>query len=95
MSGLLKQITILENSISYLLRSRQKLEEENSRLSARLEQSMVQNNEIMNSLNEAHKRIDHLKTANALLGSDSYKTETKLKINALIKEIDQCITHLT
>jgi len=36
-----------------------------------------------------------LKNANALLGSDEYKRETKLKINALVKEIDQCIAQLS
>jgi len=32
---------------------------------------------------------------NAILGSDEYKRETKLKINALVKEIDQCIAQLS
>ncbi len=36
-----------------------------------------------------------LKNTNALLGSDEYKKETKLKINALVKEIDQCIAQLS
>ena len=36
-----------------------------------------------------------LKNTNALLGSDEYKRETKLKINALVKEIDQCIAQLS
>jgi hypothetical protein len=30
-----------------------------------------------------------------MLGSSDYKTKTKLKINALVKEIDQCIAQLT
>jgi hypothetical protein len=33
--------------------------------------------------------------ANSMLGSDQYKRDTKLKINALVREIDQCITHLS
>lgn len=38
--------------------------------------------------------IDTLKIANSMLGSDENKRETKLKINALIREIDQCIAQL-
>ena len=37
---------------------------------------------------------EELKMANAMLGSDQYKRETKLKINALVRDIEQCIAHL-
>ncbi len=40
------------------------------------------------------KQLEHLKYSNALLGSEEYKRETKLKINALIREIDSCIVQL-
>lgn len=40
------------------------------------------------------KSCDTLKNANALLGSEDYKRETKLKINSLIREIDYCISQL-
>jgi hypothetical protein len=36
-----------------------------------------------------------LKFANSILGSDESKRETKLKINTLIKEIDDCISKLS
>jgi outer membrane murein-binding lipoprotein Lpp len=35
-----------------------------------------------------------LKTANALLGSEENKRDTKLKINSLIRDIDHCIAQL-
>jgi predicted component of type VI protein secretion system len=41
------------------------------------------------------KKHDTLKFANSILGSDEHKRDTKLKINALIREIDQCITELS
>ena len=41
-----------------------------------------------------NEKYDALKTANALLGSDENKKETKFKINALIREIDHCIAQL-
>ena len=40
-------------------------------------------------------RYKTLKLTNSILGSEDYKRETKLKINALIKEIDHCIVQLS
>nr|WP_262497298.1 hypothetical protein [Flavobacterium columnare] len=39
--------------------------------------------------------LDAVKITNALLGSDEFKRDTKLKINSLIKEIDYCIAQLS
>jgi len=36
-----------------------------------------------------------LKIANNLLGSNEGKTQTKAKINSLIKEVDHCIQQLS
>jgi cell shape-determining protein MreC len=36
-----------------------------------------------------------LKIANNLLGSNEGKTQTKAKINSLIKEVDYCISRIT
>ncbi|HPF96710.1 MAG: hypothetical protein R2802_04190 [Flavobacteriaceae bacterium] len=41
------------------------------------------------------EQYETLKVANSLLGSDENKRETKLKINALIREIDHCIAQLS
>jgi len=41
------------------------------------------------------QKVNTLKTANALLGSNDFKRETKLKINTLIREIDACIVSLS
>lgn len=38
---------------------------------------------------------DAIKIANSILGSNENKTEAKLKINALIREIDACIVQLS
>lgn len=57
-------------------------------------------------LSKQIKKLDHkiieltteneqLKTANAILGSKDYKKETKLKINRLIREVDNCIVQLS
>jgi Flp pilus assembly protein TadG len=52
------------------------------------------NNDLKTALRFKDEELVALKTANAMLGSDDYKTKTRLKINALVKEIDQCINQL-
>ena len=45
---------------------------------------------------EVYKRkYEAIKITQALLGSDEKRTEIKLKINSLIREIDQCILQLS
>ncbi len=39
-------------------------------------------------------KYEALQLANSILGSDDNKKETKLKINALIRDIDYCIAQL-
>lgn len=75
--------------------------EENARLKAQyIEQKAIvsglerDNKDLIKSLEIKEEENVALKTANAILGSDDYKTKTKLKINALVREIDQCIDHL-
>lgn len=88
-------VDLLENRISKLLhrhdklkRSYKKLEEELSELTAQQE---IHQQEIQN----LQQQCSSLKLANSMLGSDQYKRETKLKINALLREIDTCITQLS
>ena len=44
---------------------------------------------------EQQQKYQALKVAQALLGSDETKTEAKLKISRLIREIEQCIVQLS
>ena len=57
------------------------IKEENQRLAQKLEGSNLE--------------VQNLKAANAMLGSTEFKLETKLKLNSLIREIDQCIVQLS
>ena len=41
------------------------------------------------------EKYETLKFANSILGSNESNKETKLKINALIREIDYCISQLS
>ena len=88
-------IDSLENKLSKLLSdySQLKLAYANSQEALVLERQRTKNLEEKST--ELAQQIQVLKNANALLGSDEYKRETKLKINALVKEIDQCIAQLS
>ena len=46
------------------------------------------------SVEEWEERYKSLKLANSMLGSETNKTEAKLKINQLIRELDHCIVQL-
>ena len=94
MSNLAEIVEKVEIKVSKLLQKNQHLQQEN----AKLKQVLEQENEEIEQLNQEISRLNlvnkNLRTANALLGSNEYKRETKLKINSLIKEIDECIVQL-
>jgi len=48
----------------------------------------------MTSVSEWEEKYNSLKLANSMLGSNTNKTEAKLKINTLIRELDHCIAQL-
>jgi len=49
-----------------------------------------------NQVEQAYEqKYEALKVTQALLGSDEKRTEAKLKINSLIREIEQCIVQLS
>jgi len=95
MSNLIEVIDSLENRISKLLHKHELLKQQNEVLKEKIEE-LESNSEIqLNQLKHWEEKFSALKNANAMLGSDKYKRETKLKINALIREIDMCIAQLS
>ncbi|HEX9826026.1 MAG TPA: hypothetical protein VGA80_05460 [Flavobacteriaceae bacterium] len=85
----------LENKISKVLHKLEVLKQTNAKLSQELtmqQQKYLQQQEEMSSWVE---KYESLKIANSLLGSDENNRETKLKINALIRDIDHCIAQLS
>ena len=85
----------LENKISKVLHKLEVLKQTNAKLSQELamqQQKYLQQQEELSSWVE---KYESLKIANSLLGSDENNKETKLKINALIREIDHCIAQLS
>lgn len=95
MSDLTEIIGILENKIVKLLQNHKNLEQKQEGLQEELIKLRAEKEQLKNDLQASENRVQTLKAANALLGSNDYKKETKLKINGLIREIDQCIVQLS
>ncbi|KAA3620593.1 MAG: hypothetical protein DWP94_12345 [Flavobacterium sp.] len=85
----------LENRISKLLHRHEKLKEANRDLEKQLELLKSQQDRSHSEIEELREKCNSLKLANSMLGSDQYKRDTKLKINALVREIDDCISQLS
>ncbi len=71
------------------------LEERNRTLILQVEALQGQLQELMQQNQQSQQKYQALKVAQALLGSDETKTEAKLKIGRLIREIEQCIVQLS
>ena len=84
----------LENKISMLLHKLELLDQTNLKLEEELN-AMKKGHELTeNSVLEWEEKYNSLKLANSMLGSNTNKTEAKLKINTLIRELDHCIAQL-
>ncbi|MFJ1329464.1 hypothetical protein [Capnocytophaga canimorsus] len=85
----------LKQKVVSLGKQFQSLREENQNLRSSIESLEQKNSELEKQLILWRERYDTLKVANSILGSNENKTEAKLKINALIREIDACIVQLS
>ncbi|MEC4114361.1 hypothetical protein [Myroides pelagicus] len=95
MSELTNIISSLEVKFAKLVQRLNKLEAENKQLKDRLEQANEEIEYNEKQLDDIYKKYESLQLANSLLGSEENKRDMKLKINSLIREIDQCIAYLT
>ena len=95
MSTLSEITDSLESRIKKLVQSHLKTKQENALLEEEIAALRLQKEEFHNEIESWRNKHDTLKFTNSILGSDDYKRDTKLKINALIREIDQCITELS
>ena len=88
-------ILILESKIIALLN---KLKENHLELKTLKDKNSLlelQKSELEGQIKSFKEENKSLKIANNLLGSNEGKTQTKAKINSLIKEVDYCISQLT
>lgn len=95
MSDLTDLVDSLDHKVRQLLQQRDKLQKENKLLREEIQRGQQQHNTLQNEITDWKERCNSLKLANSMLGSDQHKRETKLKINALIREIDHCISQLS
>lgn len=94
MSELVKIVDSLENKISKLLHKLELLYQVNNKLESELHSIKSNHKNVQNSVSEWEEKYKSLKLANSMLGSNTNKTEAKLKINTLIRELDHCIAQL-
>jgi chromosome segregation ATPase len=94
MSELVEIVDSLENKISKLLHKLELLNQANQKLEEDLISIKNDYDTTQNSISGWEGNFKSLKRANTMLGSETNKTEAKLKINTLIRELDYCITQL-
>ncbi len=95
MSEIAEIIDTLENRIEKLFIKIKSLEDKNLFLQEELNKTAIALQHQSKAFEGVKSDYETLKVANSLLGSDDYKRDTKLKINALIREIDYCIAQLS
>ena len=95
MSSIETIVDSLENRISKVLHKLEVLKQTNAKLQEELSLSREKLSQQQALLDSWEEKYETLKFTNSILGSDESKRETKLKINALIREIDHCIAQLS
>jgi chromosome segregation ATPase len=95
MSVIAEIIDTLENKIGRLFTKITSLEKNNQDLKIELTKAAATIQTQSREIDALKAQYETLKIANALLGSDDNKRDTKLKINSLIREIDYCIAQLS
>lgn len=94
MDNALEVILLLEKKIKILLSNYEFLKEENGILLQNvnnLQHQVLEREQLLVNLKEEYNLLKVAKTIN---GSNTNTKDTKLKINALIREIDKCIIEL-
>ncbi|UII75248.1 hypothetical protein LV716_13400 [Flagellimonas sp. HMM57] len=94
MGELVEIVDSLENKVSKLLHKLELLQQSNTRLQEELNLVKQENQSKQSAVTDWEEKYNSLKMANTMLGSNTSKTEAKLKINTLIRELDVCIAKL-
>jgi inorganic pyrophosphatase len=95
MSTILEIVDSLENRVSKLLHQHNKQKATQEELIKEVNDLRAQQAKFLEEIEQWREKYTTMKVANSMLGSDQYKRETKLKINSLVREIDQCINQLS
>jgi len=95
MNNITEVVNLVEDKLKALLENYIFLKEESELLYnkvAVLENQIAEEKQLFNEL---EKKYQILKIAKTIEGSKEDRRETKLKINALIREVDLCINQLS
>ncbi|WKD86493.1 hypothetical protein KCTC32516_01869 [Polaribacter huanghezhanensis] len=95
MSKTLEAIHLLEDRLKTLLANYEFLKEENEILLQNVGKLQLQLDLNQQTIEDQNQNFELLKIAKTIDGSNESTRETKLKINALIREIDKCIVQLS
>ena len=95
MSQILEVVNLVEDKLKILLENYNFLKEENEFLYNKIALLENQIEKEKQNFNQIESKYQLLKIAKTIEGSKEDTKETKLKINALIREIDACISQLS
>lgn len=95
MSNISNLVELLEEKATSLRDKINDLKTENQQLVQAIEMLTNEKQALEREVLAWKGKNDAIKIANSILGSNENKTEAKLKINALIREIDACIVQLS
>ncbi len=95
MSKLNEFVQDIEASVQKLFQKMDTLEQQNLHLNQQIQVLEESKGNYLNQIESLQNEVKALKMSNSLLGSEEFKRDTKLKINALVKEIDFCIHQLS
>lgn len=94
MSSVLEIVDSLQSKLDKLLSKYELLQIENQQLLEKSNRLIQEIDSKKESLTNLESKYESLKIANAIVGNKEDKHITKLKINTLIREIDNCIAQL-
>lgn len=94
MSKIMDIVQVLEQDVQHLLDQLNKTNSQNKALQQKVAMLTKTNQSNEVALQNWEEKYNTLKLATTMLGSNNDKTEAKLKINALIRDLDYCIAQL-
>lgn len=95
MSNIAHLIADLEQKIINVIKKKQLVENKNKMLQDQVTKQQDELSKQQELITSWEEKYNTLKIVNSMLGSDENKRDTKLKINALIRDIDHCIAQLS
>lgn len=95
MSKIHHLVVVLEQKMFLLKEKMDFFSQENAFLKETNQTITTENEELKREIELWRQKYEALKVSSSISGSDENKTNTKIKINALIREIDMCISQLS